>query len=180
MEFKYASAPVNRPVALQLSSTVRFIDDLLSSTSLPFSNVAGDIYDRSLTLEYSAQNDRRCDYLDLSINIENQRTVSVYNKTDAFNFSVLRYSYPCSNVPSDLHYQVLASQILRFVRICNNLDSLQEKVSEVVQIYISRNFSTLRILAWFCKIYARNSYAFQKVGICDRLQAVAFINRILV
>ena len=86
MELRYANAPINGPIPLQLSYTVYYIDDLLSSSSLPFSNMANDIYNMSLTLKYSAQNECRCDYLDLSINIDNQRTISVFNKTDTFIF----------------------------------------------------------------------------------------------
>ena len=48
--------------------------------------------------------------------------VNVYDKRDSFDFQVFRYPSIYSNIPDKTLYNVFFSQLVRFSRVCNNMD----------------------------------------------------------
>ena len=46
----------------------------------------------------------------------------IYRKVDDFNFEVISYPFPQSNVHSMLGYSTYYSQLIRFFRLCNNIN----------------------------------------------------------
>ena len=54
--------------------------------------------------------------------IEEKLNVNVFDKRDGFGFYVFRYPSIHSNIPDSTLYNVFYSQLVRFSRVCNNMD----------------------------------------------------------
>ena len=50
--------------------------------------------------------------------------VGLFDKRDAFNFTIVRMPYTSSNMPSTIFYSSLGAEILRIVRATSNVESL--------------------------------------------------------
>ena len=101
--------------------TFRFIDDLLSVNNRDINFDINAIYPRAL--EVSSTNElphKSCSFLDLDVNISEDKFVTkVYDKRRDFNFEILGLPAFSSNIPSNLTYNVLCSQMCRYARICS-------------------------------------------------------------
>ena len=91
-----------------------------------FEDIAKYIYDSTLLLESSACSYKQDTFLDLYIRVVDGKFVTgIYHKVDDFNFEVINYPFPQSNIHSMLGYTTFCSQLIRFLRLCNNInDSL--------------------------------------------------------
>ena len=180
MEFKYLTAPINRPIALQLQYISRYIDDIFSLNYDGFDEVTKEIYDDSLNLEFSALADRKCNYLDINLEITDCFRINVYNKVDSFPFNVQRYSYADSNIPSHIYYSTFSAELLRFARICNTTKAFEERLTELYLIFICRNFSSICLLEVFLKTVTKNDLIFMKFNIFSKVDASCFTGRIFI
>ena len=62
-------------------------------------------------------------FLDLHIRVVDHKFITgIYHKVDYFNFEVISYPFPQSNVHSMLGYSTYYSQLIRFFRLCNNIN----------------------------------------------------------
>ena len=83
--------------------------------------IAKDIYDNTLILEGSTCSYKWDNFLDLYIRvIDGKFMTGIYHKVDDFNFDVISFPFPDSNVHSSLGYKTFYSQLIRFYRLCNN------------------------------------------------------------
>ena len=166
MEYKFLSDPINRPIAKQINFASRYLDDVIFVNVPTSATFCDHIYHDSLTLEFSEDNSYSCNYLDLAIIFSpttHKLELDVYNKTDAFNFNVIRYGFPTSNVPFQLHYQVFSTELLRFARICSTMACFTTRVEELTKTLLEREFCANRLLLNFCKTYSRNNKTFFKI-----------------
>ena len=113
-------------LARLLSNNHRYVDDLAVINYLSFHMIIKDIYPPSLEMERVGTNNKNINYLDLKINIAETISVSVYNKTDDFDFNVISLSFPHSNIPLDVGYNVFYSQILRYGNICSRVEDFRQ------------------------------------------------------
>ena len=66
---------------------------------------------------------------DLNIEIKGHTfTTSVYDKTDVFNFEVVKCSSLQSNLPDTILYNVFYSQALCFLTICSSKSSFMDSM----------------------------------------------------
>ena len=57
------------------------------------------------------------DLYDLGLEVkEKQISSNLYDKRNAFNFSIVRFPYRCSNIPSKVFYATISEEILRIAR----------------------------------------------------------------
>ena len=76
-----------------------------------------EIYHESLILNKENEGSTKTTYLDLNINIEdNKITTSTYDKRDAFTFTVINYPDITGNIPDRIGYNVIPSQRERAVK----------------------------------------------------------------
>ena len=62
-------------------------------------------------------------FLDLNLSITNCIVSSkIYDKQDDFNFEIINFPFLDGNVPCSPSYGVYISQLIRFVRVCSNVD----------------------------------------------------------
>ena len=120
----------NWKLAKELSNNSRYIDDVSAiNLSVDFGSLAKEIYDPSLILEQSSVSGRRDNFLDLSVYIKNGKFVtSIYHKVDDFDFNVINYPFPASNISSQEGPKCFYSQLIRFARLCSNATHFCERL----------------------------------------------------
>ncbi|GMR62796.1 hypothetical protein PMAYCL1PPCAC_32991, partial [Pristionchus mayeri] len=105
MEYQYIrnNVKAGHTLAFSLNRTFRYIDDLfhISEKRSEFMRITTEMYHQSLTLEQTNSGPRESAFLDLSMIVKNNGKVqtSLYNKTDDYSFSVVRYPHYQSNIP---------------------------------------------------------------------------------
>ena len=80
---------------------------------------------RRPSLELSQENEdlRQATVLDMQVSIDRGNFITkVYNKTDSFPFDVISMPFLESNICEKICYKVFYSQILRYQRLCSNME----------------------------------------------------------
>ena len=77
----------------------------------------------------------------------------IYDKRNDFNFEIVNFPFPDGDVPRSPSYGVYISQLIRFARVCSNVDDFNNRNS----------FLTARLLKQFYK-YNKIRKAFSKLG----------------
>ena len=115
--------------ARRFSYIFRFIDDLDAMNDYgEFERCYKDIYPPELELGKENHNNICASFLDLDIKIVNRKFVfSLYDKRDAFPFSIVRLPYCSSNMPSKIFYSSIAAEILRIGRTSSAVDDFTIK-----------------------------------------------------
>jgi len=180
LEFRFLSENQNRPVARRLLNTYRYIDDICTTqlSKEEFLEVAKEIYPPSIPLNHSSGDLFSCDYLDLRITFNPSMQLSVFDKTEYFNFDVVKFGFAESNVPTSLGYNVFFSQLVRYSRICTNKTDFCLKTKSLVATMTSHQFET-RILNKKFKHFAftyRN--VLNKYGIISDKDTIELVNQI--
>ena len=108
-------------LAKRLSYNCRYLDDICTVNLNDFDTISKDICDNTLILEGSTCSYKRDNFLDLYIRVIGGKFVTgIYHKVDDFNFEVISYPFPDSNIHSSFGYSTFYSQLIRFHRLCNN------------------------------------------------------------
>ena len=140
-------------LAKTLSNNSRYIDDISVINYLGFGRIAKDIYHPSLILEES-NTGYHCDtFLDLLVRIHNQQfIIGIYHKVDDFNFEVINYPFPTSNIHSQVGYNTFYSQLVRFYRLCNNVVDFLARVNLIRRKLSARGYNEKNLTQVFLKI----------------------------
>ena len=146
--------------ALKLNKTFRLIDDISTLNSDgTFQELFPQIYPISLTLNKENVVDMAADVLDLNISIKDGKfIVNVYDKRDKFKFLVVRLTPRFSNQSDKIGYCTFNSQIIRFCRICNNLEGIEIRVLFLVNLFVNLGFSYSKLRNTFCKCIVRHKF----------------------
>ena len=105
-----------------LSSTSRYLDDLLNIDNPYFEQMVGQIYPTELQLNKANSSDK-APFLDLNLSITNGIVSSkIYDKRDYFNFEIVNFPFLDGDVPRSPSYGVYISQLIRFARVCSNVE----------------------------------------------------------
>lgn len=135
---------------------VRYIDDILVLNDNEFINYAANIYGSQLALEVTHAGNECC-FLDLHITTHALAPkIDVYNKTDAFPFTVNRYGYADSCISIKTHSGVIVSQLIRFARIHTDFRDFTHKAAELVHTYKKRGFDNDFIVQLMRQFVKRN------------------------
>lgn len=105
-------------MARKFGCAFRFIDDLnIMNDGGVFEKHFKEIY--PVEMELSKENDGylKASFLDLDIEIVNNKfCLGLYDKRDAFPFSIVRMPFQCSNMPSAMFYSTIGAEVLRIAR----------------------------------------------------------------
>ncbi|GMR33651.1 hypothetical protein PMAYCL1PPCAC_03846, partial [Pristionchus mayeri] len=143
MEFQYIQnqIKVGHSLSYSLNRTFRYIDDLfhISGKANDFIRMTTDMYHQSLTLEQTNTNLYEAAFLDLSISILKTGKVqtSLYNKTDDYSFSVIRYPHFESNIPMSMGVNTLHGEIIRIFRNCSSFEHFLDRVHQLSRYFIT-------------------------------------------
>ena len=128
-------------LAKRLSYNCRYLDDICTVNLKDFDTISKDIYDNTLILEGSTCRYRPDNFLDLYILVIDDKFVTgFYHKVDDFNFEVISYPFPDSNIHSSLGYSTFYSQLIRFHRLCNNKSDFLFRAKLIYQKLINRGY----------------------------------------
>ena len=137
----------DRVLAKHFHAIFRFIDDLCSiNDGSEFGNIFKDIYPEELELE-KEHDGNSASFLNLEIWIEDGKFIhKLYDKRDAFPFSIVRMPYLCSNIPCKIFYSALVGEFLRIARATLRLSDFLIKAKDLVNRMVSQggNLSVIR------------------------------------
>ena len=158
-------------LARLLSYTSRYIDDLCFLNYKHFDSIRDKIYPSDLLAERSGDNDKLVDYLDVQLEVGDQTLrSSVFHKVDNFQFSVILLTFPNSLIPLKMGYQVFAGQVLRYLRICSEVQDFIDKTRKTFLLLESRGYSKNPLQYYMEKILSRNSLLLHKFGLFSARQ----------
>ena len=108
--------------------TSRYLDDLLNIDNPYFEQMVGQIYPTELQLIKANSSDTEAPFLDLNLSITNGIVSSkIYDKRDDFNFEIVNFPFLDGDVPRSPSYGVYISQLIRFARVCSNVDDFNNR-----------------------------------------------------
>ena len=176
-EYKFMTDPSNKELALELTdNTGRYVDDFFGYSKHDISAIATTIYPRELKLNKTST-DYHTHFLDTTVLVVNQKLViQVYNKTDDFPFSVIKYSHSASNVHSALGYNTLYGEVLRFARICNDTKAFQDRCRAIYHEFMKLGYEQHKILITIFKCFHRNTKLMIRHNIFGETDIVRFGN----
>ena len=150
-----------------LSNNSRYIDDISVINYLGFGSIAKDIYHPTLILEESNTGYHYDTFLDLLVRIHNKRfIIGIYHKVDDFNFEVINYPFPTSNIHSQVGYNTFYSQLVRYFRLCNNVKDFLARVNLIRQKLSARGYNEKTLHKYFLK-FCNNYPVNIKYGVPD-------------
>ena len=115
-------------------ATKRFIDDLIAiNDKNEFLSTYTNIYPPELQLKLE-HHGSHATFLDLDINIVDGKFVyKLFDKRDAFPFSIVRMPQLESNIPSNIFYGSIMSEFLRIARCTLKFEDFIPRASELYQ-----------------------------------------------
>ncbi len=133
----------DKQLAITLSDVTRYIDDICVTNLGGFDNIAKSIYPPELPLVKSTNDIMRDSFLDLDILVEDGHfKVGIYNKTDHFDFPVITFPLPDSNISTKVAYNCFYSQLVRFATLCTDLNRFFECRNILYTKLIYRDYSS--------------------------------------
>ena len=176
MEFEFAK---NEPATNRdIEYWKRYIDDILIANYHRFMEVASTVYASELVLERTNETFEAAPFLDLALDVSNQLTISVYNKTDDFSFKVLRYCFADSNVHTNVGLGTFYSQLVRFARISNKVCDFERRVLQIFTEFIEHGFSRESLISRFFQFVQRARSLLFKFGLSNRYDILSFVDRV--
>ncbi len=178
MEYNYAKSKRTSPQEIPWCK--RYIDDIVCVNCPNFMQIAQSIYPPELPLKRTNESLDAAAFLDMSLKLQNgECMVSLYNKTDDFNFPVIRYGFNDSNVHSCVGLGTWYGELIRITRITDTTRDYERCVMNLFHTLILHNFDRERLISKFCS-YAHNCRAsILKFGICHDSDVVSFVDRVL-
>ena len=139
------------------NSTSRYLDDLLNIDNPHFEQMVGQIYPIELQLNKTNSSYTEAPFLDLNLSITNGIVSSkIYDKRDDFNFEIVNFPFPDGDVPRSPSYGVYISQLIRFARVCSNVDDFNNRNLFLTAKLLKHDYRYHRIRKALSKFYHRH------------------------
>jgi hypothetical protein len=142
----------------------RFIDDLISlNDNGEFSKSFHEIYPPEMELKRENHEDDAASYLELGLKIaDRQISSNLYDKRNAFNFSVVRMPYRSSNIPSKMFYATISAEVLRIAKATSKYEYFLECVHMLLIRMKKQGANVFGIQKALRKMIGRHSEIFTK------------------
>ena len=89
----------------------------------------------------------------------------IYDKRDDFNFEIVNFSFLDGDVPRSPSYGVYISQLIRFARVCSNVDDFNNRNLFLTAKLLKQVYRYHKIRKAFSKFYHRHSELIVKYSI---------------
>ena len=156
MDLSQSNEPADIELCKLLSNNSRYIDDISVLNYLSFGDLSKRIYHEELLLEESTFGYHYDHFLDLNIRIFAEKfVVGIYHKVDDFDFEVISFPFPESNIHSKVGFNCFYSQLIRFYRLCNNVDDFAVRVEMLYSKLNTRGYSGTILKRFFLKFCGR-------------------------
>ena len=131
-----------------------------------FEQMVGQIYPTELQLNKANSSDTEAPFLDLNLSITNGIVSSkIYDKRDDFNFEIVNFPFLDGDVPRSPSYGVYISQLIRFARVCSNVDDFNNRNLFLTSKLLKQGYRYHKIRKAFSKFYHRHSELIVKYNI---------------
>ena len=112
-------------------------------------------YERDFMLFKKANSsDSEAPFLDLNLSITNGKLSSkIYDKRDDFNFKIVNFQFLDGDVPRSPSYGVYISQLIRFARVCSNVDDFNYRNLFLTATLSKQSYRYHKIRKAFSKFY---------------------------
>ena len=151
------------------NSTPRYLDDLLYIDNPYFEQMVGQIYSTEIQLNKANSSDTEAPFLDLNLSsmpITNGIVSSKINeKRDDFKFEIINFPFLDGDVPRSSSYGVYISQLIRFARVCSNVDDFNNRNLFLTAKLLKQGYRYHKIPKAFSKFYHRHSELIVKYSI---------------
>jgi hypothetical protein len=143
----------------------RYIDDLLCiNNDQLMDQVMSEIYPKELALT-TDEAVQHAEYLDLDLEIRNGKIHSkLFDKRDAFGFSIVNFPDLSGNIPAKHSYGVFASQLIRYARCCMDVEDFTSRAKILVQRLTAQSFKKRQLRRVFEKFTTTNYELLFKYG----------------
>ena len=120
--------------------------------------MVGQIYPNELQLNKANSSDTEAPFLDLNLSITNGIVSSkIYDKRDVMNFEIVNFPFPDGDVPRSPSYGVYIFQLIRFARVCSNVDDFNNRNLFLTAKLSKQGYRYHKIRKAFSKFYHRHS-----------------------
>ena len=144
----------------------RYKDDLLNIDNPYFTRMVGQIYPPELQLNKANPSDTEAPFLDLNLSITNGIVSSkIYDKWDDLKFEIVKFPFLDGDVPHSPSYGVYISKLIRFARVCSNVDDFNNRNLFLTAKLLKQGYRYHRIRKAFSKFYHRYSEIIVKYNI---------------
>ena len=128
--------------------------------------MVGQIFPTELQLNKANSSDTEAPFLDLNLSITNGIVSSkIYDKRDYFNFEIVNFPFLDGDVPRSPSYGVYISQLIRFVRVCSNVDDFNNRNLFSTAKLLKQGYRYHKIRKVFSKFYHIHSELIVKYNI---------------
>ena len=160
--------------AKNLRHVFRFIDDLISlNDNDEFMRSHKEIYPPEMELKVENENNFSASFLDLALAVsEGVIDTKLFDKRDAFNFSVVRMPYKCSNIPCKMFYSTIGAEILRICRATSHYNFFLISARSLISRMRKQGADTQGIQRVIAKMIGRHLKPFEKYGIAAEQIAI--------
>ena len=132
--------------------------------------MVGQIYPTELQLNKANSSDTEAPFFDLNLSITNGIVSSkIYNKRDDLNFEIVNFPFLDGYVPLSPSYDVYISQLIRFARVCSNVDDFNNRNLFLTAKLLKQGYRYHKIRKAFSKFYHRHSELIVKYNIGFKL-----------
>ena len=134
------------------------LDDLLNIDNPYFEQMVGQIYPTELQLNKANSSDTEAPfffYLNLSIT-NGIGSSKLYDKQDDFNFEIVNFPLIDGDVPPSPSYGVYISQLIRFARVCSDVDDFNKRNLFLTAKLLKQGYRYHKIPKSFSKFYHRH------------------------
>ena len=106
-----------------------------------FLEYAKEIYPDSIPLTAGDADHLKDTFLDIDLQIEdNSFNTKIYHKVDDFNFEVVSFPFPNSNISDHVTYNSFYSQLIRFAFIWSKFDYFATRCKRLADCLIARGY----------------------------------------
>ena len=159
--------------AQMLRYCYRYLDDLLNiNDNGYFEKIYNSIYPNELKLNRTNPSDISTEFLDMDISIVDHKIITskLFDKRRSFPFKVINFPFvESSNIPTMPSYNIYLSQILRIVRICNNIGDFIVEVESLTKEFLLKGFNKPLLSNIFYKFVKNYCQEWGKFGVEPRL-----------
>ena len=133
----------------------RYIDDIgvcNMNNNNEFTICSKDIYPEPIPLTTGCIENDKDTFLDLDITLEENRfSTKIYHMVDDFDFEVVCFPFPTSNMSDHITYNSFYFQLVRFSSVCSKFNDFDVRSRNLLESLLNRGFSKYRLKNSFKK-----------------------------
>ena len=128
--------------------------------------MVGQIYPTELLLNKANSSDTEAPFLGLNLSITNGIvSTKLYDKQDDFYLEIVNFPFLDGDVPHYPSYGVYISQLIRFARMCSNVEDFKSRNLFLTAKLLKQGYRYHKIRKAFSKFYHRHSEFIVKYNI---------------